>query len=232
MEIIMTTPLRAQQLQTRLDIHNYDERTTLHYTRVYTKLDGVCCIYTGTHWMSRNREPLYNLPTPPVAGFYECFIGNWNDSVSAVRTREGIPIPLEALYRLDAHAIDPRLGIGMFGTLTPEYARRLRDAAIAGGAEGIIIYARGGKCYKYKRVLTHDVVVIGWQEGTGKYKGIMGALLTPMGKVGTGFTDAQRREFTRERMFGKCIEVSCMEITTDNMMRHARFVRLREDKQA
>ena len=222
--------------KTRLDIEDYPERT-LYNTRVYTKLDGVCCIFDGKRWMSRNREDLYNLPLDAnlAPGFYECFIRDWNTSVSAVRTMHGSPVPVEALYRLDEGSIDERLFIGMFSELTPEFAKRLRDHAIEGGMEGLIIYGalvRHGKrrCYKYKRLITHDVCVTGWCEGTGKYKGMMGALITPLGRVGTGFTDAQRREFTAERVVGKCIEVSCMEMTDDGLMRHARFVRLREDK--
>jgi DNA ligase-1 len=81
----------------------------------------------------------------------------------------------------------------------------------------------------------------------------MGALLTPRGKVGTGFTDKQREEWYEWFMTQPCgiydeagekptrfelladgaaptIEVDCWELTKDGKFRHPRYIRLREDK--
>ena len=62
--------------------------------------------------------------------------------------------------------------------------------------------------------------------------GVLGAFLTPMGKVGTGFTDGERGQFWRERnqLLSQMVEVSCMQVTSDGKFRHPRFVRLRPDK--
>ena len=67
-------------------------------------------------------------------------------------------------------------------------------------------------------------------EGTGKYVGMLGAFVTPMGRVGTGLTDAQRVEFFGDHMIGQTIEVEAMEVTGDGKLRHARFLRHRFDK--
>jgi ATP-dependent DNA ligase len=74
-------------------------------------------------------------------------------------------------------------------------------------------------------------------EGTGKHKGRMGALMTPMGKVGTGFTDQERKEWWgRKALLGNhptlawLIEVECMQLTPDGKFRHPRFLRIRYDK--
>lgn len=77
---------------------------------------------------------------------------------------------------------------------------------VSEGKEGIMIKAPNG-IYQGKRVthvlkrkqeLTADLRVVGYEKGTGKYEGMLGALIcaTDDGKlvvnVGTGFTDEQR----------------------------------------
>jgi len=59
----------------------------------------------------------------------------------------------------------------------------------------------------------------------------MGALMTDMGKVGTGFTDMERQEWwiKRNSRVGTVIEVECMQLTPDGLFRHPRFVRWRPD---
>lgn len=81
------------------------------------------------------------------------------------------------------------------------------DYYISDGKEGIMLKSPGN-IYQGKRVsdilkrkqeLTADLRVIGYEEGTGKYKGMLGALIceTADGKlrvnVGTGFLDVQRK---------------------------------------
>lgn len=66
---------------------------------------------------------------------------------------------------------------------------------------------------KYKAEITCDLIVVGWEEGTGKNAGRTGALVceTSDGKVrvnvGTGFSDAQRIEFQRNKPIDKIVEV-------------------------
>jgi ATP-dependent DNA ligase len=52
-----------------------------------------------------------------------------------------------------------------------------------------------------------------------------------MGKVGTGFSDAMRKEDWNSRI-GEFIEVECMQLTPDGKFRHPRFLKRRWDKNA
>jgi len=184
------------------------------------KLDGIQCIYKDGVWLSRKDKPLYNLPVMPE-GIYEYFRTNWSCSVSDVRTQEGSLLSSEHLYRLDV--IDERL------IITGKTIEKAFNDVVESGGEGLVIHC-GDALYKMKREDTEDVLVTGWIEGTGKFVGMMGALITPFGKVGTGFTNEERKSLTREFVTGKIIEVSFMEKTADNKLRHPRFKRLRLDK--
>jgi hypothetical protein len=182
------------------------------------KIDGVRAHRENGVWLSRTGKPLYNLPDMPD-GIYEVYLGDWASSVSACRTINGDPVDTDNLYMLYPH-LDDRLYLGiLIYELPPE---------IPEGIEGFVIHTADGM-YKVKHKYTYDVEVTGIQPGTGKYAGKMGALLTPMGKVGTGFTDSDR-ELLNKDIIGKIIEVECMELTENGLFRHPRFVRVREDK--
>lgn len=181
------------------------------------KIDGVRAHRSNGQWTSRKDKPLYNLPEMPD-GVYEVYLGDWSKSVSACRTIEGTLIHPSSLYSLYP-TIDPRLVIKeIHYDLPPE---------IPAGQEGYVIHSKDGYI-KIKNKYTYDVKVTGIQAGTGKHLNKMGALITEMGKVGTGFTDVQRVELLD--CVGSTIEVECMELTPDGKFRHPRFVRLRPDK--
>lgn len=205
------------------------EGQTLENCIVTAKIDGVCCITDGTKWWSRAKKPLYNLPLGMPPGEYECFLGNWAKSVSAVRTRiEGKMIDSHYLYRL--RPLDERLILSAHDVVVDkESAPAWLKLADSQGYEGVVFLCNGIG-YKLKHKHTIDVIVRGLQYGTGKYKGLMGALLTDYGKVGTGFSDEDRQKFTWEHIGGKLIEVEYMEMTPYGKFRHARFIRIREDK--
>lgn len=88
---------------------------------------------------------------------------------------------------------------------------------------------------KMKNVDTVDVIVTGMYEGKGKYENQMGGVIVDFNgqpnKVGGGWSDHQRKFFwfNRNEIIDKCIEVLYMEKTDDGNMRHARFIRFRED---
>lgn len=95
---------------------------------------------------------------------------------------------------------------------------------------------------KLKAIEDADLEVIDWVEGEGKYVGMLGALVCQSsdGKVvvsiGSGFSDAQRKTFTRKATVGRIIEVLYNERIasrdrpdTDSLFL-PRFVELREDK--
>ena len=120
---------------------------------------------------------------------------------------------------------------------------------IADGQEGTIVKdksvgwsnTRSKLTVKFKEIKDLDLRVTGWNEGTGRNKGLLGALTaeTEDGKikvnVGTGFSDEQRKLFTEEYVIGKIIEieynqrVSSEHRDTDSLFL-PRFIELREDK--
>ena len=190
------------------------------------KLDGVQAVCKDGVWPSRNAKPLHNLPVVED-GIYEYFRVDWNTSISDVKTHNGTLLDVNSLYRLDE--TDKRLLLTDTIELTPEHIKTCFNDMHNKGFEGLVIVT-DKYFYKVKNKETHDVSVIGYQGGTNKHTGKMGALITASGKVGTGFTDKQREEYTKDFILGKTIEVSCMSITKDGKFRHPVFVRLREDK--
>lgn len=121
--------------------------------------------------------------------------------------------------------------------------------------EGIVIKPLNAKYYdkgamlKLKKTETVDVVVYGYQPGTGKYSNVVGALyvgyyneetneIVHISKVNCG-TDEDRLwwkdYFNRLELHTddtdkwKVLEVKCQEIT-DKSLRHPVYVRIRDDK--
>ena len=74
---------------------------------------------------------------------------------------------------------------------------------------------------KVKKFYTYDLEVIGVEEGTGRNKGTLGALVVKYKNnkvnVGSGFTDEERTYYwnNQEEVIGRVIEVKYKEITTD-----------------
>ena len=121
----------------------------------------------------------------------------------------------------------------------------LADEAVGAGLEGVMVktmdgdYRIGKRSIQVLKVKKHDTLdlpVFGVEEGTGKYVGMLGALVVRHnGKricVGTGFTDEQRELFWQDRaeIVGMTAEVGFMEITAAGSLRHPSFIRMREDK--
>ena len=202
---------------------------------VTLKIDGVRMLRDEDgNPVSRADKPLYNLQNVPASVTdAEIFSKDWENSVSMVRTHDAKPVVLPHVYSLDP--IDPRLVLSSMVDPSAETVQAKLESAVANGYEGLVL-RQGDKWLKVKASETHDVEVIGMIEGTGKYVGKMGALMTPMGKVGTGFSDIERtviwsmEEVSPECIIGLTIEVECMSITKDGKFRHPRFKRIRWDK--
>lgn len=196
---------------------------------VTLKLDGVRMLRDDEgNPVSRSGKPLYNLDhIPKEITDAEVFERDWETSVSLVRSSvSGSPVELTKVYPLDPP--DDRIILGTYADPTAEYISNLMDIYVGLGYEGLVL-RKGAKWLKVKPEETADVLVTGYQAGTGKHEGRLGALLTNHGKVGTGFTDTQREEIT-EDFVGSIIEVRYMEITPGGKMRHPRFVRVRTDR--
>jgi DNA ligase-1 len=89
------------------------------------------------------------------------------------------------------------------------------------GKEGLILNISDGKyqckrtdvLLKIKSMNTMDCKIIGFEEGTGKYEGMLGALLLDYKgyglRCGSGFTDEDRKEIwnNKEKYLGKIAEI-------------------------
>lgn len=94
---------------------------------------------------------------------------------------------------------------------------------------------------KIKRFYTMDLKVISSEEGSGRLKGTLGALVVDYKgntiNVGSGYDDDIRQKIwnNRENMIGKIVEVKYKEVTRDKKtglesLQFPVFVRIRDDK--
>lgn len=107
---------------------------------------------------------------------------------------------------------------------------QLLDEQIADGEEGIMIniydapyeFKRTNNLLKCKKFQSCDLRVVGFEEGTGKYIGMLGALICEYKdgtvKVGSGLTDELRKEIWKDtsKYENIIIEVSYFEETKDS----------------
>lgn len=194
------------------------------------KIDGIRAQSDGLHVTSRRGKPLFNLDH--LASTFtdaEIFMGSFKETVHAIRTQGTVsemPEPYN-VYSLDP--LDKRLYIC---TLVNPIAAQITDlfkSVRRDGHEGLVL-RQGDKWVKVVDEVHYDVPIIGVIEGKGRNVGRLGAFITPMGKVGTGFTDEEREAYFAKHMIGETIEVACKELTSDGKFRHPRFVRDRWDK--
>lgn len=194
---------------------------------VSIKLDGVRAIWDNG-WFSRAGKPLYNLPPPEGLVDCEVYLGSFKSTIKATRSSvTEHQIPYECLYSLEP--LDKRLWVNAVKDPSKDLIKTLMSEAVGKGFEGLVL-RQGDTWLKVKPEETFDVPIYSLVEGRGKHKGRLGAVETPMGKVGTGFTDLEREEIWTKQEIGRIIEVSCMHLTPDGKFRHPRFIRFRDDK--
>ena len=127
--------------------------------------------------------------------------------------------------------------------------RRYADDAVAQGLEGIMIKDWGApyECrrsafwMKWKPTITVDLNIVGFEEGTGRNEGRLGAIICEGDdngrrinvNVGSGLSDANRDEYwsARDKLLGNVIEVEADAVTQNQdgtySLRFPRFVRFR-----
>lgn len=102
-----------------------------------------------------------------------------------------------------------------------EEARAIFERYLSEGQEGIILKTQDGiwenkrskSLIKFKGELECDLLCVGWEEGTGKNVGRLGALVLESGcggirvNVGTGFSDDQRSNITAKSSIGRVVAV-------------------------
>jgi ATP-dependent DNA ligase len=128
-------------------------------------------------------------------------------------------------------------------------ARDIFEQYLQAGQEGIILKTNDGiwenkrskSLIKFKGELECDLLCVGWEEGTGKNVGRLGALVleSSCGKVrvnvGTGFSDADRVAFTSGNSVGRVVAVKYnaritdKSSTTDSLFLPV-FIEFRDDK--
>ena len=202
---------------------------------VTLKLDGVRAIWHDERgWLSRANKELHNIPPWREGQPRDCevFVNNFYDTIRATRTRslrQDTPqIVPEALYGLAP--LDARLHWGTLTNPTPADIRAPLRRANALDYEGIVL-RQGDEWIKVKPSETHDVLITGFSEGTGKHRDRLGFVTTTRGAVGAGFTDSAREilwaEANAGRLVGQVIEVTCQQLTRGGQFRHPFFVRTR-----
>lgn len=197
---------------------------------VSLKIDGIRVSIGPEGVFSRSGKPLYNMDhlVTDVQRDAEVFMGSWEATASAVRSsKKKVYVPKDALYDLDP--LDPRLYMMLISSPSEQWIMKLLDDVTSDGYEGLVL-RQGDSWLKVKKEETHDVEVTGFVEGKGKHVGRMGLLKTPLGNVGTGFKDLERKELFGDHVIGTIIEVESMGLTPKGKFRHPRFVRVRFDK--
>jgi DNA ligase 1 len=122
---------------------------------------------------------------------------------------------------------------------------RLRDYMISKGFEGLILkrddmpyqFKRSRYLLKYKDMMDADGRIVGYYEGKGKYKGMLGGFSIMVDGVptnfGSGYSDQQRKQFWHDRddMVGLTAEVQYQNKTKKNAKcRFPVFLKMRPDK--
>lgn len=145
--------------------------------------------------------------------------------------------------------IMPGMDVDLGTTEGQDVMRRFADDAVKAGYEGIMIKDVGApyECrrssfwMKWKPVMTVDLNIVGFEEGTGRNAGRLGAIICEgtdndrdiRVNVGSGLSDADRDEYwhSRDDLVGRVIEVAADAVTQNQdgtySLRFPRFVRFR-----
>ena len=130
-----------------------------------------------------------------------------------------------------------------------QYLAEFFDAAIQQGYEGIMIKdpsapyecKRTVSWLKWKPTITVDLTIVGFEQGTGRNAGRLGAIICEGAdngrdirvNVGSGFGDSDRDEYwtNRDQLLGRIVEVQADTVSQNQdgsySLRFPRFVRFR-----
>lgn len=134
------------------------------------------------------------------------------------------------------------------GVASNEIIDKIAHEQIEKGEEGIMIndlhsvydFKRSDALLKYKLFEDYDLEVIGFEEGDGRNKGTLGALLVKFKgftvKVGSGFSDELRKEIwnNKDEWLGRTVVVKAFEATSNQQggesLRFPVYIDWRDDK--
>jgi DNA ligase 1 len=143
----------------------------------------------------------------------------------------------------------PGMNVDLNSAEGHDIMRRFAEDAVAQGFEGIMIKdmnapyecKRSSFWMKWKPVITVDLNIVGFEEGTGRNQGRLGAIICEgvdadrniRVNVGSGLTDENRDAYwtARDSLMGQVIEVAADAVTQNQdgtySLRFPRFVRFR-----
>jgi DNA ligase-1 len=155
----------------------------------------------------------------------------------------------ETLEATNCLRIMPGMDVDLNTAEGQDVMHRFAEAAVAQGYEGIMIKdleahyecKRTSSWLKWKPVITVDLEIVGFEEGTGRNAGRLGAIICEGDdhdrrirvNVGTGLSDAVRDQYwhTRDQLLGHMVEVAADAVTQNQdgtySLRFPRFVRFR-----
>ena len=110
------------------------------------------------------------------------------------------------------------------------------EGAILREAAALVENKRSKRLLKVKFFIDDEAEIIGVEEGEGRHVGTMGAIICrhsngQVFKIGSGFVDADRKEFWAESPVGKVANFKYFELTNDGVPRFPiwRSLRARQD---
>ena len=173
--------------------------------------------------------------------------GHWN--VKQQARLEWLESAQSALEQTDCLRIMPGMNVDLDTAEGHDVMRRFAEASVAQGYEGIMIKnldapyicKRSDYWMKWKPTITVDLTIVGFEEGTGRNAGRLGAIIYEgvdnerniRVNVGTGYSDSDRDEFwsLRNQLLGVIGEIQADAVTQNQdgtySLRFPRHVRFR-----
>jgi len=174
--------------------------------------------------------------------------GHWN--AQQYKRIEWLESARNQLMETDCLRIMNGLDVDLDTATGHDIMHRYAEDAVAEGFEGIMIKSldapyeckRSDFWLKWKPTISVDLNIVGFEEGTGRNAGRLGAIIcegVDNGRnvrvnVGSGFSDSDRDEYwlARDDLFGHLVEVQADAVTQNQdgtySLRFPRFLRFRD----
>jgi DNA ligase 1 len=181
----------------------------------------------------------------PLEAFQE---GHWN--AQQYKRLEWLESAREALMETNCLRIMNGLDVDLDTAEGHDIMQRYAESAVAEGFEGIMIKSldapyqckRSDFWMKWKPTISVDLSIVGFEEGTGRNKNRLGAIICEgedngrliRVNVGSGLSDSDRDEYWAERsnLLGHLVEVQADAVTQNQdgsySLRFPRFLRFRD----